>query len=77
MDDATRGQDQLEGISYTTDTVQELLRGVTFPIDADALARHLETQDAPPSVVESLRTSDVTRFEGIEEVMDVIGGFAV
>ncbi len=77
MDDSRNPQDRLEGISYTTDTVQELLAGVTFPIKATALARHLEDHNAPDPVTEGIRTSDVDEFDGIEAVMTVVGGYAV
>lgn len=77
MDDARSPQDRLEGISYTTDTVQELLAGVTFPVDSHTLAQHLEAHNAPEPVVEGIRTSGVPRFDNMEAVMDVVGGFAV
>jgi len=77
MDDTRNPQDRLEGISYTTDTVQELLAGVSFPIDARALAQHLEDRDAPVPVAEGIRTSGVDTFDGIEDVMAVVGGYAV
>lgn len=77
MDDNARDQDRLEGIAYTTDTVQELLAGVRFPIARDALVRYLEKRGAPLPVVEHLRTAEAEEFGGIEEVMDVVGGFAV
>lgn len=77
MDDSRRPQDVLEGISYTTDTVQELLTGVTFPVDTADLTQHLEARNAPNPVVEGIRASGVSHFHSIEEVMDVVGGFAV
>ncbi len=77
MDDTRSPQDRLEGISYTTDTVQELLEGVTFPIGAAALAQHLEDHGAPDPMTEGIRTSNVDQFDDIEAVMAVVGGYAV
>ncbi len=77
MDDGKRPQDVLEGITYTTDTVAELLRGLAFPAGKDEVVAHLERKSAPRDVVEGVRGAETDRFDGLDDVMRVVGGYAV
>ena len=77
MDDAKRPQDELEGITYTTDTVQELLGGLAFPASRDDVVNQLEQRNAPEDVVEMLRNSGIEQFNGIKDVMSIVAGTAV
>jgi hypothetical protein len=77
VDDAQRPQDELEGLTYTTDTVQELLAGLDFPASRDEVVSQLERRNAPDDVVEGLRDSGIEQFTGIKDVMSIVGGYAV
>ncbi len=77
MDDAKRPQDELEGITYTTDTVQELLGGLDFPASRDDVVNKLEQRNAPEDVVELLRNSGIEQFNGIKDIMSIVAGTAV
>ncbi len=77
MDNGKRPQDVLEGITYTTDTVAELLRGIAFPADRDEVVAHLERRNAPRDVVDGVRDADTERFDGLDDVMEIVGGYAV
>ena len=77
MDDAKLPQDELEGITYTADTMQEQLEGVTFPASRDELVGHLEGRNAPDDVVELLRNSGIEQFIGMKDVMSIVGGLSI
>jgi hypothetical protein len=77
MDDAKRPQDELEGITYTADTMQEQLEGITFPASRNDVVTHLEGQNAPDDVVELLRNSGIEQFTGMKDVMSLVGGLSV
>jgi hypothetical protein len=77
MDDAKRPQDELEGITYTADTMQEHLEGLTFPASRDDVVSQLEERNAPDDVVDLLRNSGVEQFTGMKDVMALVGGLSV
>ena len=77
MDDAKRPQDELEGITYTADTMQEYLEGLAFPASRDEVVTRLEGQNAPDDVVELLRISGIEQFNGMKDVMSIVGGLSV
>ena len=77
MDDAKLPQDELEGLNYTGDTMQELLEGINFPASRDEVVGQLEGRNAPDDVLELLRNSGIEQFTGMKDVMSIVGGLSI
>jgi Protein of unknown function (DUF2795) len=57
-----------------TETLLQHSPGVRFPAEKDQVAATAERNDAPREVVETIRNADTQRFNGPDEVLQVVQG---
>jgi hypothetical protein len=57
-----------------TATLLQHLPGVRFPAEKEQVASTAEKNDAPQELVEKIRNADTQRFNGPDEVLQVIQG---
>ena len=57
-----------------TQTLLQHLLGVRFPAEKEQVAATAEQNDAPQELVEKIRNADTQRFNGPDEVLQVVQG---
>ena len=54
--------------------IQKRLEGVNWPIEKDDLVTVLQRNGAPEQLVDKVQESDLSQFNGIQDVMDSAQG---
>lgn len=67
-----RIKDMAGGINPTD--IQKHLEGVTWPVGKDDLVQVLQRNGAPDKVVDKIQESDLSQFNGIQDVMSSATG---
>ncbi len=52
--------------------LQQYLGHTNFPADKQEVASNAQSNDAPQAVVAQIRNSSIERFDGLEEVLQVV-----